>query len=151
MGVIVLSLSSGDTAFRAIRLMMAEYLGLDQKSKFKRLIITIPAFLISMILCTMDFQILWQYFSWANQTLASIALWIFTIYLISIKKPMYYSLFPALFMTSVVLTFIMYDTKMGLGIDITVATIISAVITICLGAFVFFSKKSIELKFNGKF
>ena len=150
MGVIVLPLSSGSTAFRAIRLMIAEYLGLDQKSKFKRLIITIPAFLISMILCTMDFQLLWQYFSWANQTLASIALWICTIYLISIKKPMYYTFFPALFMTTVVLTFIMYDKKMGLGIDITVATIISVVISMCLGAFVFFNKKNIELKFNGR-
>ena len=63
---------------------------------------------------------------------------------------MYYTLFPALFMTTVVLTFIMYDTKMGLGIDITVATIISVVITMCLGAFVFFNKKNIELKFNGR-
>jgi carbon starvation protein CstA len=81
LGVIVLPVSSGATAFRGIRLMLAEYLKLNQSSVVKRLYIAIPCFFVSLVLCFMDFQMLWQYFSWANQTLASISLWISTIYL----------------------------------------------------------------------
>lgn len=142
LGVIILPITSGDTAFRSIRLMLAEYLHIDQKSKVKRLLTILPAFAISIILTNMDFQILWQYFSWANQTLSAIGLWVCTIYLIKSKKPMYYAFFPALFMTFVVLTYILY-AKIGLSMDLQMSKWISASITILIGICVFIKKNKI--------
>ncbi len=145
LGVIILPLTSGATAFRAIRLMLAEYLKLNQTSKIKRLIITIPAFFISMFLCTIDFQMLWQYFSWANQTLATISLWICTIYLIKLKKPMYYTFLPALFMTFVVITYILY-APIGLGLNIDISKVLAFLITLSIAVFFLVGNKKLAKK-----
>jgi carbon starvation protein CstA len=144
LGVIVLPLTSGDTAFRSIRLMLSEYLKIDQNSHFKRLIIAIPSFVISIILTNMDFQILWQYFSWANQTLSAIGLWICTIYLIKTNKPMYYAFIPALFMTFVVFTYILY-AKIGLNLDLELSKIIAGLLTIIIGLFVFMRRNQLKI------
>jgi len=76
LGAIVLPITSGDTAFRAARTIIGDYLKIDQKKVGKRLMIAIPLFAISALLTQMDFNILWRYFSWANQSTAAIALWI---------------------------------------------------------------------------
>lgn len=124
--------------------MLAEYLSLDQTSKLKRLVISVPAFLVSMVLCTIDFQVLWQYFSWANQTLASISLWICTLYLLKIKKPIYYTFLPALFMTFVVITYILY-APIGLGLNIDIAKVSAFLITLIIAiTFLVFKKKIAE-------
>ena len=145
LGAIVLPLTSGATAFRAIRLMLAEYFRLNQKSKFKRLIITIPAFVVSMFLCTIDFQMLWQYFSWANQTLASISLWICTLYLLKSKKPIIYAFLPALFMTFVVITYIIY-APIGFGLNIDIAKVSAFLITSVIAILFLLFKKKISNK-----
>lgn len=142
LGAIVLPLTSGATAFRAIRLTLADYLNLDQTSGIKRLAITIPAFIISIILCTIDFQILWQYFSWANQMLATLSLWICTIYLIKIGKPIFYAFLPALFMTFVVTTYILY-APIGLNINIDLSKLIGFVITLIIAISFLVIKKRI--------
>ena len=131
LGVIILPVTSGATAFRGIRLMLAEYMGLDQKPISKRLFIAIPCFIVAIILCFIDFQLLWQYFSWANQTLATISLWISTMYLIKTKRNMWVAFIPALFITFVVITYILY-APIGFRIDLDVAKIISAIIVIVL-------------------
>ena len=114
-GVIVCPITSGDTAFRSARLILAETFRLDQKKIKNRLLITIPLLVIGGLLTWFaiaddnGFQIIWRYFSWSNQTLAMIALWVSTAYLIKKGKYRFGSLitaFPATFMTAVSVTYI---------------------------------------------
>ena len=115
-GVVVCPITSGDTAFRSARLILAETLGLDQKSIKNRLLITVPLLLVGGGLtwfATVNdngFQIIWRYFSWSNQTLAMIALWVATAYLVRQGKKPLYSLItaiPAAFMSAVSTTYIL--------------------------------------------
>ena len=109
-GVVVCPITSGDTAFRSARLILAEWTRLDQKNIRNRLIITLPLLGISTILTQLDFNILWRYFSWSNQTLAMISLWVATSYLLKVKKNRWTSLItaiPAAFMTAVSVTYIL--------------------------------------------
>lgn len=86
LGVIVLPITSGDTAFRSARMIIAEYLNLAQKKMSSRLWIAVPLFAISVVLTQIDFNILWRYFSWANQATAVIALFVGAMYLYIAKK-----------------------------------------------------------------
>ena len=109
-GVVVCPITSGDTAFRSARLILAEWTGLEQKSIKNRLIITLPLLAVGGVLTQLDFNVLWRYFSWSNQTLAMIALWVATSYLIRNCKNKYGSLVPALpatFMSAVSATYIL--------------------------------------------
>jgi carbon starvation protein CstA len=109
-GVVVCPITSGDTAFRSARLILAEWTGLDQKKISNRLKLTIPILGIAALLTQMDFNVLWRYFSWSNQTLAMIALWVATSYLIHKGRYVWGSLLtalPATFMTAVTTTYIM--------------------------------------------
>lgn len=73
--VIVLPVTSGDTAFRAVRLTIAETVGLSQTASVRRLAIAVPLFIIGIALSFVDFNVIWRYFAWSNQTLAAIALY----------------------------------------------------------------------------
>ncbi len=121
-GVVVCPITSGDTAFRSARLILSEWSGLDQKSMKNRLIITLPLLAAGGLLTQLDFNVLWRYFSWSNQTLAMIALWVASSYLIKNAKNKYYSLItalPASFMSAVSATYIiMADEGLKLGANI---------------------------------
>ncbi len=109
-GVVVCPITSGDTAFRSARLILAEWTGLEQKKIKNRLIITIPLLLAGAVLTQLDFNVLWRYFSWSNQTLAMIALWVATSYLLKNKEKWAFSLItalPATFMSAVSITYIL--------------------------------------------
>lgn len=115
-GVVVCPITSGDTAFRSARLILAETFKLNQKKIYNRLLITIPLLVIGGLLTWFaiandsGFQIVWRYFSWSNQTLAMIALWVATAYLLKKGKYRFGSLltaFPATFMTAVTVTYIL--------------------------------------------
>lgn len=114
MGVVAAPITSGDTAFRSSRLVIADFLKLDQKPIAKRLSIAIPIFIVASILLWFNvakedgFNIIWRYFGWANQTLAVFALWTATVYLVKESGPWQYiiALVPAVFMTSVCTTYI---------------------------------------------
>ncbi|MCR4684793.1 MAG: carbon starvation protein A [Lachnospiraceae bacterium] len=109
-GVVVCPITSGDTAFRSARLILAEITHLDQKKIRNRLLITLPLLGIGAVLTQMDFDVLWRYFSWANQTLAMIALWVTTSYLLKEGKHRFGSLLtaiPAAFMSAVSITYIL--------------------------------------------
>ncbi len=121
LGVIVLPITSGDTSFRAARMIIADYLKIDQKVLKNRFMVAIPLFIISFILTNMDFQLLWRYFSWANQVTAAIALWIGAVYLYQKKTYYLIALVPAFFITSVVGSYIFYDPNVGLGLDIQIS------------------------------
>lgn len=128
-GVIICPITSGDTAFRSARLILAETFKLDQKNIRNRLVITIPLLVIGGLLTWFaivndnGFQIVWRYFSWSNQTLAMIALWVATAYLLKKGKYRFGSLLtalPASFMTAVSITYILM-AKEGFGMEQTVA------------------------------
>ena len=135
-GVVVCPITSGDTAFRSARLILAEWTGLDQKHIKNRLIITIPLLLIGAILTQLDFNVLWRYFSWSNQTLAMISLWVATAYLLDRGTKLYKTLvtaLPATFMSAVSMTYILM-AKEGLGLIAGIAYpvgIIFAAILFC--------------------
>ena len=109
-GVVICPITSGDTAFRSARLILAEWTRLDQKKIRNRLILTVPMLVIAAVLTQIDFNVLWRYFSWSNQTLAMISLWIATSYLIHKGKYKFGSLItalPAAFMSAVTLTYLL--------------------------------------------
>ncbi len=109
-GVIACPITSGDTAFRSARLILAEITGLDQKKIRNRLFITIPLLGLGAVLTQLDFNVLWRYFSWSNQTLAMISLWVATAYLVKRgggKTKSLLTALPASFMSAVSLTYIL--------------------------------------------
>ena len=122
-GVVVCPITSGDTAFRSARLILAEWTKLDQKKIKNRLIITLPLLGIGAVLTQLDFNVLWRYFSWSNQTLAMISLWVATVYLIKNSKHRFYSIItslPATFMSAVSLTYILMANE-GFGLSAAIA------------------------------
>ena len=122
-GVVVCPITSGDTAFRSARLILAEITHLDQKKIVNRLIITVPLLCVGAVLTQLDFNVLWRYFSWSNQTLAMISLWVATAYLVKECKYRYGSLMtalPASFMSAVSLTYILM-AKEGFSLSATIA------------------------------
>ena len=113
LGVVAAPITSGDTAFRSARLIIADALGLAQRTISKRLVVSIPLFLAAIMLLVWQaenpngFNIIWQWFGWSNQTLATFALWTITVYLVQRKKPFIITFVPALFMTVVCSTFLL--------------------------------------------
>ena len=112
LGIVAAPITSGDTALRSARLIIADFLHMEQKSIKKRLIICIPLFLATagtLIYSLTDadgFKIIWRYFAWCNQTLSVFTLWAITVYLVQEKKNYFITLIPALFMTCVSVTYI---------------------------------------------
>lgn len=123
LGVVAAPITSGDTAFRSARIIIADFFHLEQKTLWKRLVVAVPMFLLSCQLLWYNitdeqgFNTVWRYFGWSNQTLAAFMLWTATAYLHRTKKGHYYllTLLPALFMTAVCVTFILVD-KIGIGV-----------------------------------
>lgn len=107
LGVIAAPITSGDTAFRSARLIVADFLRVDQKPILKRLMISVPLFVAGYIILHANFSVLWRYFAWCNQTLAVFTLWALTVYLTQKRKPYVITLIPALFMTAVCSTYIL--------------------------------------------
>ena len=122
LGVVAAPITSGDTAFRSGRLIVAEWLKLNQRPIIHRLYICIPMFLcsIGMLVWQMEnpdgFNTIWQYFGWSNQTLSVFTLWALTVYLVRAHKPFVITLIPALFMTTVCSTFI-FVSKQALHLE----------------------------------
>ena len=128
LGVVAAPITSGDTAFRSARLIIADFLKLEQKGLIKRLYIAIPLFIASGFLLWYNiadangFNTIWRYFGWSNQALSVFTLWTITVFLVKNRPGMWYlvTLIPAMFMTSVCTTFILVD-KIGLGINAAAA------------------------------
>ena len=146
-GVIVCPITSGDTAFRSARLILAESFSLSQKAIKNRLLITIPLLFTGGFLTWFaivndnGFQVIWRYFSWSNQTLAMIALWVSTAYLMKKGKYRFGSLIsvlPAAFMTAVSITYILM-AKEGFRINQAVSYIVGiAAAVVLFGIYLFF-------------
>lgn len=136
-GVIACPVTSGDTAFRSARLILSELTGLSQKPIKNRLMITIPLLTAGAVLTKLDFNVLWRYFSWSNQTLAMISLWVSTAFLLKYKENKMVSLvtaLPATFMSGVSFTYIMM-AKEGFRINASIAYPVGFVLAMCLLGF----------------
>jgi carbon starvation protein CstA len=122
-GVIACPITSGDTAFRSARLILAEMFHLDQKPIKNRLVVTLPLLAAAAVLTQLDFNVLWRYFSWSNQTLAMISLWVATAYLLKHHAGKLVSLMtalPAAFMSAVSMTYILMAGE-GFGLSAAVS------------------------------
>ena len=141
-GVAVAPISSGDTALRSARLIIADFLHVEQKSMRSRLLIAVPMFVVTaaILIWSMTdkngFGMLWRYFGWSNQLLSVFTLWAITIYLKRNKTGFWYvmTMLPAMFMTTVCSSFILMLEKGGLGLDYTVSIVIGVVLAcVCAG------------------
>ena len=150
-GVIVCPITSGDTAFRSARLILAETFHLEQKSIRNRLLITIPLLMTGGLLTwfavtnSNGFQIVWRYFSWSNQTLAMISLWVATAYLLRTGKSIHSSLLtalPATFMSAVSLTYILMA---GEGFSLSASIAYPAGIVFAAAVFLVYIYMSLKL------
>ncbi|MBE6330888.1 MAG: carbon starvation protein A [Bacteroidales bacterium] len=147
-GVAVAPISSGDTALRSARLIIADFLHVEQKSMRSRLLIAVPMFVVTAAILVWSmtdkngFGMLWRYFGWSNQLLSVFTLWAITIYLKRNKTGFWYvmTLLPAMFMTTVCSSFILMLEKGGLGLDYTVSIVIGVVLA-CVCAVLALKKK----------
>ena len=129
-GVLICPITSGDTALRSARMMIQDDRELDKSDRGKMVLVTLIMFAFIAIMCTLDFSILWNYFSWLNQTLAAIVLWTATAFLFTTTKKRYtlITALPALFMTMVVTSFI-FHSNLGLGLDDSIAMPLGGIVT----------------------
>lgn len=148
LGVIAAPITSGDTALRSARLIAADFLGVPQRTVLKRLMVSVPIFVVCFIIMLMPYDALWRYFAWCNQVLSVFTLWAVTVYLARMRKNYLITLLPALFMTAVTVTYIIFAPE-GLGAAVIsmagtsagYAISISAGLTVCalfLGLFIRF-------------
>lgn len=147
-GVIVLPITSGDTALRSLRLMLADTFHIDQTSKVKRLALSSVLFAVTGLLILWakfsadGFNILWRYFSWANQTIAVFTFAIIAVYLRKHNKPSIIGLVPGAFYMFVVSSYILNAT-IGFQLSWTLSYSIGAVLTLAyVGAVVYIGNKN---------
>jgi carbon starvation protein CstA len=140
LGVVAAPITSGDTAFRSARLIVADFLSFKQGPIKNRLIISIPLFAVGFLLTRLDFSIIWRYFAWSNQTLAMVVLWTITVYLVQNSKLYWITLIPALFMTAVTTTYLLISPEgfsLPAGISYTLGISISV---LALAAFFIYQR-----------
>ncbi len=147
-GVAVAPISSGDTALRSARLVIADFLKIDQKGMGKRLLIAIPMFVVTAVVLIWSmtdangFGMLWRYFGWSNQLLSVFTLWAISVYLQRSKGGLWYliTMLPAMFMTTVCTSFILILEKGGFGLPYGVGVGIGLVLSVIF-AIVFLAKR----------
>ncbi len=139
LGVIILPITSGDTAFRSTRLILSEIFKISQKPVMKRLILAVPLFIVAYIITKLPFGMIWKYFGWSNQTLACLVLWSAAIWLAHKGKCHWIATLPAVFMTAVVVTFICY---MKIGFQMPYGTSVAIGIAAALVSFFVFMIKA---------
>ena len=149
LGVIAAPITSGDTAFRSARLIVADFLHMEQKTVVKRLMICIPMFIVAIGILLYSqkdkdgFDMIWRYFAWSNQTLAVFTLWALTVYLVQAKKLYVITLIPALFMTAVCSTYIFVAPE-GFGLSSGFSQLLGLLVTlIVFGIFLVWKRKKV--------
>jgi carbon starvation protein CstA len=118
---------------RSARLIIADSFSIRQTTVVKRLLVTLPIIAMCFLLMQIDFTVLWRYFAWSNQTLSVFTLWAVTVYLARRRKLFYITLIPALFMTMVCTSYILFaplgEPKAGIGLSLDTAIILAGVVT----------------------
>lgn len=128
LGVVVAPITSGDTAFRGARLIVADIFNIDQRPIMKRFAVCIPLFVVGYSITLVNFDIIWRYFAWANQTLAAVVLWTIYVWLARRKSNYWVALVPAIAMTFVVTCFVFVSPQF-FGIENKVLAFTLAAIT----------------------
>lgn len=140
LGIVAAPITSGDTAFRSARLIIADTFNVSQITFSKRLLLSAPLFVIAFALTQIEFGIIWRYFAWSNQTLATIVLWTITIYLVNERKNFWVALLPAVFMTAVCSSYILIAPE-GFQLPHVISYVLSAVFTFGIVAwFLFYNR-----------
>ena len=106
LGVVAAPITSGDTAFRSARLIVADIFRIEQRTQWKRFAIALPLFVAGYLITRVDFTVVWRYFAWTNQTLATIVLWAVVVWLFAAKRNYFVALLPAVFMTFICASFV---------------------------------------------
>jgi carbon starvation protein CstA len=131
MGVVVLPITSGDTAFRSARLIISEAARVSQRPVLKRLFIAVPLFASGFILTQVDFGVMWRYFGWSNQTLATLVLWTSAFYLARQGSRHWIATIPATFLTAVIITFICYS-PIGFNLEYPISVTLGIIFAIAV-------------------
>ncbi len=146
LGVVAAPITSGDTAFRSARLIASDFLHIKQNKVYKRLILSIPLFLVAFILMMINFDVLWRYFAWTNQTLSVFTLWAITVWLARHQKNFYVGLVPALWMTMVCSSYILVAPE-GFQLQAWIGYLGGGLVTLfCLSYFIWWYRKNVEVK-----
>lgn len=130
LGVVAAPITSGDTALRSARLMAADFLHFPQNKLWKRLALSLPIFVVCGMLLFIDFNVLWRYFAWSNQTLAFVTLWAVSVWLARKGRSFWITLLPAMFMTVVCTSYILVAPE-GFQLPLCVG-IVSGLVFMCL-------------------
>ncbi len=143
-GVVAAPITSGDTALRSARLIVADFLHLDQKAIPKRLLISIPMFLVVFGMTFVNFDIVWRYFAWTNQTLACFTLWTGAVFLCKTSRYRFgylVALLPAVFMTAVCSCYIVVAPE-GFALPMPIGYAVAALAcVVCVSLFVLWMRK----------
>ncbi|MBE6356124.1 MAG: carbon starvation protein A [Lentisphaerae bacterium] len=159
LSVIVLAITSGDTAMRSLRLSLAEMFHIDQKPLLPRIMLVLPLIVITAGLLFWSnkdggsFQKLWTYFAWSNQVIAAFALLAAAIWLFAQKRPAFIAVMPGMFITFIVATYILWISPehggpVGLGLELYDAYMIAAFIAVCTFAWAKVRAAELEDKFQ---
>ena len=140
-GVVSAAVTSGDTAFRSARLIVADVLKVEQRSLTKRFMIAVPLFVIAITLLFVDFDVVWRYFAWSNQALSVVTLWVIVVYLKKFKRNIWVALPPTVFMTYICTSFVfvsgqfigMSNRPLAYGLAAVVTMAITAAMWIKIG------------------
>ena len=142
LGVVAAPITSGDTAFRSARLIIADVFRIEQRSKWKRLAIALPLFTVGVVLTFVDFDVVWRYFAWTNQALATVVLWCIVVYLFREKRNYWVAILPAIFMTYICSSFIFVSNQfVGMGAT-TVAYLLGGLLTLAITLYMVYALKA---------
>lgn len=145
LGIAVAPITSGDTALRSARLILADFIKVEQKSMMKRLMIAVPIFVVTAVVLIWSlndkngFNILWRYFAWSNQTLSVFTLWAITMYLMKEHKQYRVTLYPAMFMTAVCTSYILVSPE-GFSLNYTFGIVVGVLAAIVGGVLFTFAR-----------
>lgn len=144
LGVVAAPITSGDTAFRSARLIISDIFHIEQRSIIKRLAIAVPLFAIGIVMTFIDFDVIWRYFAWCNQTLSVFTLWAIVVYLRLHKRNYHIALLPAIFMTYVCSSFVFIsDQFIGMG-PTTLAYVLGGVATLIISALMLIGARNVK-------
>lgn len=136
LGVVAAPITSGDTAFRCARLIVSDFLKIKQHTVIRRLLVSIPLFAIAVLLMNVNFDVLWRYFAWFNQTLSVFTLWALTVWLGRNGKLFIITLIPAVWMTFICSSYILVAPE-GFGLDYIVACGLGVLLVLVLSSLYF--------------
>ncbi len=129
LGVVAAPITTGDTAFRCARLIIADFIHFPQTKIWRRMVVALPVFAVAILLLFIDFSVIWRYLAFINQSLSVCTLWAVTVWLAKEKKLYIISIIPALFMTMVCSTYILVAPE-GLSWPTDISYAIGGVVTI---------------------